>query len=375
MIGLRRRNLMRTGLAAALIGLTRRQSQASEECDRTIRLGAIRWDAWYDPDDRIGRATAAALSPKDYRFRLPFFAKIGADADVTIDGNHQDIFEQEIRYAVQAELSYWAFVAYPHDSALTRGLHLYLDSTSKHLINFCMLSELTNWRNKDIAEYHVQIMTDPSYQTVLDKRPLYFLGFLRDEAIQSGWGGRPGLRQALDAFRARIIRKGLNTPYIVILDHTPELAAGYARDLGCDAISTYAINHNPRAAPFKQLVHEAERDWTARAATGIPVVPTITTGFDQRPRVQTPWPWQASRADSTSQYQFYYDTARPEEIRGELAACVRWIHANAVAVPSMTALVYAWNENDEGGWLIPTYPNNTGRLTAMHEGVCMPKLP
>jgi hypothetical protein len=364
---------MRAGWAAALTGLAGRHGRASETCDRTPRVGAIRWDAWYGPDDKVGRATAAELSLKEYQYRLPFFAKVGLGSDVTIDGNHQDIFDQEIKYAVQAELSYWAFVAYPRDSALTRGLDLYLNSASKLLMNFCMLSELTNWGNKDIAEYHVQLMTDPSYQTVLDKRPLYFLGFIQDDAIQSGWGGRPGLRQSLNAFRARIVQKGLNTPYIVILDYAPDVAAAYARDLGCDAISTYAINHNPRGAPFAQLVREAEQDWAARAATGMPVIPTITTGFDQRPRVKTPWPWQPPHADSRSQIQFYYETARPEEIRVELEDCLRWIRANAAAVPAQTALVYAWNENDEGGWVIPTYPDDVGRLTAMHEGLCMSK--
>lgn len=30
-------------------------------------------------------------------------------------------------------------------------------------------------------------------------------------------------------------------------------------------------------------------------------------------------------------------------------------------------LIYAWNENDEGGWLMPTLPCQTDRLDALRQ--------
>lgn len=30
-------------------------------------------------------------------------------------------------------------------------------------------------------------------------------------------------------------------------------------------------------------------------------------------------------------------------------------------------LIYAWNENDEGGWLVPTAPCDQTRLEALHK--------
>ena len=32
-------------------------------------------------------------------------------------------------------------------------------------------------------------------------------------------------------------------------------------------------------------------------------------------------------------------------------------------------LVYAWNENDEGGWLVPTFPFDDSRIRALGEAL------
>jgi len=32
-------------------------------------------------------------------------------------------------------------------------------------------------------------------------------------------------------------------------------------------------------------------------------------------------------------------------------------------------LIYAWNENDEGGWLIPTLSGGDARLEAVHKAI------
>jgi hypothetical protein len=368
---LSRRNFTKATLALAVAQSPTHFCFASDRCDTKVHIGAIRWDAWYDPDGRLGQATAAELSPPEYRFRLPFFAKILNDHQATIDGNHQDIIDKEIKYAVDAGLTYWAFTAYLRNSSLSNALKLYINSLDKQNLNFCMLSELTTWADVETAKYHIELMSNPSYQTVLNGRPLYFLGFIKDAYIEKLWGGCPQLKQAIDQFRAKITDIKGKSPYIVILDFDPVIAATYAHELGCDAISSYAINHNIRSAPFSKLVQEAKTDWEERAATGVPVIPTITTGFDKRPRLERPWPWLPS-SNVANQLPFYYETAKANEIQSELVECLNWIRDNPKAVPSQTALVYAWNENDEGGWMVPTYPKNTDRLAAMRTALCPP---
>jgi hypothetical protein len=41
------------------------------------------------------------------------------------------------------------------------------------------------------------------------------------------------------------------------------------------------------------------------------------------------------------------------------------MRSHPAAVPANTALIYAWNEYDEGGWLAPTYPDDRSRLEAV----------
>jgi len=46
-----------------------------------------------------------------------------------------------------------------------------------------------------------------------------------------------------------------------------------------------------------------------------------------------------------------------------------WIRKNPDITPAKAVIIYAWNENDEGGWLTPTWSAdgkpNTARLDAI----------
>ena len=90
-------------------------------------VGAIRWDAWYGRNDVVSEVERS-LGPKKFHFRLPFFAQVVSDAEVRIDGDSQATMDQEIAYAVEAGLNYWAFVDYWEDPSLTIALRRYLES-------------------------------------------------------------------------------------------------------------------------------------------------------------------------------------------------------------------------------------------------------
>jgi hypothetical protein len=370
----RRRLLM--AAIAALFGSTIRAPGkvargAGGACKKAqSSIGAIRWDAWYDPDSVPGKAVEASLGPERYHFRLPFFATVEQNGRVKIDGNHQNVMDREVDFAVQAGITYWAFVAYSPADSMSNALRLYLASAQKRRMNFCMLSELNKWASQDVVAWHIALMREPSYQKVLNDRPLYFIGFFDDATIRKFWGSLSGLRQFVDMFRVSIQKSGLNNPYIVMLDQDAAVAARYAKAVGLDAVGAYAVNRNLRAAPFSELSHEAEQLWSADESTGLSTVPIVTTGFDQRPRFEHPPPWANGSMDIPTALQFYYETAKPEEIAKELRDCLAWMAANRSAAPAQIALVYAWNENDEGGWLIPTFPNDTSRITTMAHSLC-----
>ncbi|HYZ32112.1 MAG TPA: hypothetical protein VE684_07500, partial [Crenalkalicoccus sp.] len=336
-------------------------------------VGAIRWDAWQSPGSPTNRAVERSLAPPAYRHRLPFFARIGPDGSVTIDGSAQAVMDREIALALRAGLGFWGFLGYPRESPMSAGLKLYLASPERHGLRFCMLSELVQWGTaRDAAEpvvdWHLELMRHPDYQRAPDGRPLYFLGFLSDRLIAERWGDAGALRAAVDRFRARAVAEGAGNPYLVLMAR-PDPGVRIAQALGADALSAYAIAEADLAAPYAALAQLAERRWDAYAASGLGVVPTVMSGWDRRPRIQSPVPWESWQRPGVGMDR-YYAEAQPQELAAHLRRALEWIALHPRVAVARAALIYAWNENDEGGWLVPTLPFDDRRVEALRAVLC-----
>ena len=93
-------------------------------------VGAIRWDAW-DEGGSIQAAVAADLGPNQWHYRLPFFTTVTGTNSVSFaNGDTQATMDQEINYAANAGINYWAFVTYADSSGMSNALHLYLDAST-----------------------------------------------------------------------------------------------------------------------------------------------------------------------------------------------------------------------------------------------------
>jgi hypothetical protein len=357
-----RRRLLGGSAAVLLAGRAARPHAAS-----TARIGAIRWDAWQAPGSPTTEAVARSLEPPAWRHRLPFFATLRPDGPPAIDGGTQEVMDREIALAAGAGLGFFAFVAYPRESPMSVGLKLYLASARRGGLGFCLVSELVQWgtaaRPSAQLDWHAELMAHPDHLRVKDGRPVYFLGFLTDRLIAERWGGREGLRAGVEAFRARAVRAGAGNPYIVMMAR-PEPGAAIARDVGADALGAYAI-----AAPwaggarYAALTALAERRWEEMAATGLEMVPTAMAGWDRRPRVERPVPWEHWQRPGVGRDKFYA-AGTPREIAAHVGRA-RDVAASHPAAAARLALVYAWNEHDEGGWLAPTIPFDDARLAAL----------
>ena len=77
-------------------------------------------------------------------------------------------------------------------------------------------------------------------------------------------------------------------------------------------------------------------------------------GWDRRPRVEHPVPWEAAWQKPNVGLDKYYVSPTPTELAGHLGEAFDWIGARAAQCPAQTVIIYAWNEHDEGGWLCPT---------------------
>ena len=276
--------------------------------------------------------------------------------------------DQEIAYAVRGGLDYWAFVTYDPDDPMSLGLQRYLMSARRADIRFCLITEHSRWGTR--ADYRkrisrfVDLMGKESYQTVLDRRPLLYLGFIQDAGMEQRWGTIDEFRKAVDDLREMVRNKYSRNPYIVLMDFDPQRGHKLRKQLGADAITTYAAQGNGTSAPYSTLAEYAETFWERCAATGSSVVPIVISGWDRRPRVEHPVPWETWQKPGVGIDRFY-ERPTPEEFASHLQRALAWMRRNARPTPASTALIYAWNENDEGGWLVPTISEGTARIDAV----------
>ena len=330
-------------------------------------IGAIRWDAWYDPNNGIvAQAVEADLAPAAFLSSAPAFTSVTASGTLSINGDSAAEMDSEIHLAASAGINYWAFDYYGPGDPMNNALQLYLQSPINTLVDFSLIdtagwgATLSNFKTA-IAQ-RVALMEQPTYQCVEGNRPLYYLMLPSAAIIQQWWGGNPAnMAAAVDYLRQQVIAATGANPYIVVMG-SPLAAAAFAGEIGADAISAYAIHGNDTAASYQTLANETVAGWNAELATGLPVIPTVMTGWNPSPRIQTPVPWGSS-GNAT------YATATPAEVAAQLASALAWTMAHPTSTAG-TALVYAWNEFDEGGWLAPTYgtgnpASDTSRLAAI----------
>ena len=346
-------------------------SRATAVAGRPL-VGAIRWDAWHGDQGSPGKAVERSLGPRAWHYRVPFFGTIVSDSTVQIAGYSQTIMDQEIAYAKQGGLDYWAFLLYsPHDP-MSQALEFYLKSGHKRDVNFCAISNLPfpgEKQDRLQGARIVKLMQEPGYQKVLRDRPLLYI-YLPYSASASTARNATSIRPFLDSFRQAAKRAGLGNPYIVIMCPIPGTAKTVADALGCDAISAYATSGQARATPYALLAQHAEGFWEQCRATGAKVVPIVMAGWDRRPRIEHPVPWEPYQKPGVGMDR-YYQTATPREIRAHMESALCWVQHNPEAADSRAIIIYAWNENDEGGWLVPTLSEGTARLDALR-GVLHP---
>jgi len=315
-----------------------------------ISIGAIRWDAWCGNLNKAGLEVERTLGPEQYHCRIPFYGKIISRDSVECRCTTQSVINKEINYAVKAGIDYWAFCWYPNRSGLDTAMHLYLNSKQKVGLHWCVILGTSPLNNKkDIAWLCHQFSTT-DYQKVLDNRPLVYI-----------WNN--GISMAtLAELQLQNKQQGNKDIYFVIMDEVSEKAANTALTLKADAISAYTTWAYNNGNDYAPLVPQTEvKRWNEHMATGLQVIPWVTTGRNSKPRIDNPVSWTTVPAEQWTK------DATPEQIAAHLKEAIEWIKCNPLSTKSNSLLIYAWNEFDEGGWICPTYGPDTSRLSAIRK--------
>jgi hypothetical protein len=167
------------------------------------------------------------------------------------------------------------------------------------------------------------------------------------------------------------IKANSGDPYLVVMHFNIEHAKKMADILGAEAISDYAIwgNGGLNGSPYSELTAAARNTWIKSEATGAQVVPLVMTGWDRRPRIERPVPWETGWQKPYEGMEKYFALPTPEELAEHLKEAIMWTKERKQVCPAKTVIIYAWNEHDEGGWLCPTISENNdvddSRLKAM----------
>lgn len=343
-------------------------------------IGTIRWDAWHrartatEPGGPGGPVLAMvrSLAPQRYHGRLPFFASVVSDREVSIGGYTQEILDREIGFAKAGAIDYWAFLLYEEGTAMSDGLNFYLSSARKQDLRFCAISSPNTYGNAQQFSQRqqrvVKLISEPSYLKVLDGRPLLYLFDVSDDWIKA-WGGEAGARTLFAGLRAAVQAAGQGDPYLVVMDFSAGHGKRIADIVGAQALSSYAApGAVGEGAPYGDLTRSAAGFWEQCYDTGADVVPLAMAGWDRRPRVEQPVPWEKEQQPGVG-IEKYYVMPTPEELAGHLRETMDWVVENRARCPAQALIVYAWNEHDEGGFLCPTLnadgSANTGRLDAI----------
>jgi hypothetical protein len=266
---------------------------------------------------------------------------------------------------------------------MSQSLHLYWASAApaKARLRFCMIGQGSWLAGGGWAGYGAWVanltamFARPDHLTVLAGRPvLYLFDLAPSQWNASTW--QPWA-VALSALVNATLAVGLPRPYIVLQVFDAGQGAAAASAINTvypaggplvEALSAYALPGGTAAgAPYTQLADATQSFWASCKGTGLDVAPVVPAGWDRRPRVVTPVPWEPP-CQMGQPCSYFYQMPTPAQLGNLTAAAVRFVQDNA---PGPTAsgllLISAWNEFDEGHYVAPMLPADGGseRLDAI----------
>ncbi|WP_336489409.1 hypothetical protein [Methylobacterium nigriterrae] len=242
--------------------------------------------------------------------------------------------------AQSAGIDYWAYGWYGLESPVN-AWKLHQSSKHANLVKWCFIffsyRSFSSEIGKHIDQY-VQLFRSDNYQKVLGGRPILYL--MDDHTPPAE------LLAPITNVGVRLQALASPPPYIVLMTG---LASGTVALAGADAVGRYTSQGT--GGSYADLAKTVETYWNKQAATGQSVVPTAMTGWDRRPRVSRPVPWEASSPTSAAPCKTcdFYTAGTPEQIAEHISRMLAWIDTHRHSALAQTGLIYSWDEHDEGG--------------------------
>jgi len=274
------------------------------------------------------------------------------------DGS-QEIMEQQIDLMADHGIDFIAFDWYwatdnstinttvINNNKAHKSLEYYLTASNKSRVKFCLMvanhtgSRITGTANwTAAAEFWLPYLQDSQYYTV-DGKPLII--------VYDPSGSTAEALAAADAVAvtgglAGISFAGSGSAIAVTV------ANGYPYRTYYNTVLGYSEDEEEK--PYSDLATDNKTYWAGTAEQ--PMILPIMAGWDRRP-------WKAITVPPPDGW--YFTRATNTEFKALLADAVTYMDNNATKVTAeRTALIFAWNEIGEGGYLMPNEGDPEGNL-------------
>lgn len=345
-------------------------SWAAEPAGRA-KIGAYYFDGWSGQTDRT---------------HLPERLKTEFAARQPIWGwydNTVAIMQQQIDLAADHGIRFFAFCWYwPEGASKTtpnnNALSLFRQAPNRDRMEFCLL--VANHKGyrigpKDwetVTDRWVELFKDPRHLKV-DGKPLLII-FSPGE-LNTAFGNPGKVHEALDRLRQKAAAAGIKE-ICVAACCTPRVVKGRSnlKDLeaaGYDLFTAYNYAGAGAVDPGKQqkyenLVAGCQKIWEtfAQEAT-IPYLPLVNIGWDKRP-------WE--KPEQPEKHSVFYPDRTPQAVGQAVSSAIDWLDRHPdKTLRERLVLLYAWNENGEGGYLTPTQADGDAYLKAVQAAVSAPR--
>jgi hypothetical protein len=271
----------------------------------------------------------------------------------------QELMERQIDLAADHGLAYFSFCWYWADNKGPINvekieadpkhvpMRLFMQAKNNKRMEFCML--VANHQGfeiigtdawKQAADYWMTLFKHPQYLRIEGKPVL---------VIFSPKGADKG---GLDYLQELSRKEGFPGVAVVCCgNNKPEEGFSLKTRYNVTPEGTWTNNFSETPLerhPYKDIIESNIKAW--QGTPDQPLIPLVCQGWDRRP-------WEAPNGEGLGKggyRSWYFDKATPEEFKGLLDKLVNWMDTNPTLVTKdRLAIIYAWNEIGEGGWLVP----------------------